>query len=60
MPLFYDIFNINNNEGFFFENVRPEGIEPPSIVPKTTTLSIELWALVQKYPQQGSNLRPPP
>ena len=25
-------------------NVRPEGIEPPSIVPKTITLSIELWA----------------
>gem|GEM_PF-5102358 len=34
--------------------MRPGGIEPPSPVPKTDTLSVELWALV---PQRG--LEPP-
>ena len=29
------------------KKVPPEGFEPSSLVPKTTTLSIELWRLYQ-------------
>ena len=52
--------NTNSFPNQYYIFVRPEGIEPPSIVPKTITLSIELWARIKKYPQQGSNLRPLP
>ena len=33
--------------------VHPEGIEPASLVPKTSTLSVELWVLRLLFPNIG-------
>lgn len=46
LPRFVSVYTTESHEGRHRTFVRPEGIEPPSHVPKTRTLSVKLWALI--------------